>query len=281
MGTSVSSSGPGPGVRLVPPWVDDPNVADPMFPADSQNGDQSDGDDADAPREVPPPIAPNYRFRGANTNLNRFARYGSITNLRRGLGQYVGGGLGTSRWATKRMAGTARRAGALYGVLHALSTGTPLAVDLGIDTESLAGHPAREIVDRIVEALSPSDGTQDSEVSRVSIFKALSRLISREPTADLVALTLEQIELAIELFIGEEICRRIDLDIGMTVLDNAPSVTTAIRRMEEMYRYVRQVVALSFRRRVSNSRPLTQRTVTSLVTGVIRNVFRIFESYLL
>lgn len=200
--------------------------------------------------------------------------------MRRGLGQYVQRGLGTSRWATERMGGTARRAGALYGVLHALGSGTPLSVDLGIDTASLAGRPAREIVDRIVEALSPSDGTQDSEASRDSIFKALSRLISREPTADLVALTSEQLEFAIELFIGEDICRRIDLDIGKTVLYNAPRLTTAIRRMEEIYRYVRQVVALSFRRRISNSSPLSQRTVTSLVSRVIRNVFRIFESYL-
>lgn len=281
MGTSVSSTGPGPGVRLVPQWVDDAEGADPTSPADSQNGTQGDEDEANVRPEVPTPISPNYRFRGANSNLNQFARYGSASDMRRGLGLYVRNGLGTSRWATQRMAGTARRAGALYGVLNALSTGAPLAVDLGIDTESLAGHSAREIVDRIVEALIPTDGTQDSEASRSSLFKALSRLINREPTADLVALTLDQIELAIELFISEDICRRIDLDVGVAVMENAPSVITALNRIEEMYRYVRHVVALSFRHRVLNSRRLTQRNVTGLVSGIIRNVFRTFESYLL
>jgi len=55
------------------------------------------------------------------------------------------------------MAGTAKRAGSLYGVLQALSNGTTPDVDLGLDPELLAGRPARAVVDRIAEALSPND----------------------------------------------------------------------------------------------------------------------------
>ena len=138
----------------------------------------------------------------------------------------------------------------------------------------------REILDRIVESLSPNDGTLGSEESRNSIFHALSRLVREDPTANLVALTTEQINVAIELFIGEEICRRIELDVGVTVLDKAPSVLAAIRRLEEMNRYVQQAVSLAFRRGESESRPLTRRTVTGVVSRVIRNVFQIFESYI-
>ena len=289
MGTSISSSGPGSGVPFVPPWVSDPDVATPISPtspADDQDVDQEagvdqeSGDDANRPQQMPTQIAPPGRFRGTKTNLGRFASSGSGGSMRRGLGQYVWTGLGGSRQASHRMAGTARKAGALYGVLHALSSGTTPSVDLGIDAARLAGRPAREIVDRIAETLSPIDGTQDSEASRNSISQALCELIRREPTADLTALTREQIELSMELFISADIFRRIELDVGKTVFDRAPDPVTAIRRLGEMDRYARQAVAASFRRQPANSGSFTQQAATRLASRVIQNTFEIFESYL-
>lgn len=283
MGTSVSSSGPSSGVRLVPPWVSDPDAVTepdtngPASPANDQDVSQTDEDNEDVPQDESSPLASPYRFREANVNLNRFAGSSSSDSLKRGIGQYVRKGLGGSHWASERMAGTTRRARALFGVLHSLSSSASSAVDLGIDTGSLSGRPAREILDRIIEALSPSDGTQDSEASRNSIFKALSRLIREDPTADLIALTNEQINLAIEFFIGEEICRRIELDVGNTILTNAPSPAAAIRLLGEINRYVGQAVRRAFRNQVSNSRSLTQRTITGLVSQIIGHVFQIFR----
>ena len=277
MGTSASSSGPGSGVPLVPPWVSDPDTATPTSPAGNQGPEKGAGDDVNAPQQVPTQVAPTGRFRGARTNLRGFAHSGSSDSLERGLGHYARTGLGGSRTARRRMAGTARKAGALYGVLHALSSGTTAAVDLA----HLVGRSARETVDRIAAALSPSDGTQDSEASRRSISQALCELIRREPTADLAGLTREQIELATELFIDADICCRIELDIGRTVLDGAPDAATAMHRLREMYRYVRQAVAASFRRRTANpDGPLTQRAATLLASEVIQDTFEVFESYL-
>ena len=185
MGTSVSSSGPSSGVRLIPPWVSDPeSVSDPdtedsSSQANGQDVGEEDEDSADVPQEAVSPLASPYRFREVNFNLNRFAESGSNDKMKRGLGQYVRKGLGGSHWASERMARTARSAGALYGVLHALRGDESPAVDLGIDKKSLAGRPVREILDRIVEALSPKDGTMGSEENRNSIFHALSRLPSR------------------------------------------------------------------------------------------------------
>ena len=276
MGTSISSSGPGSGVPLIPPWVNDLDTAAPMSPEDEQEAE----DDAKSPQQVNPEIAPTGRFKGARSNLGQFARSGSSDGLNRGLGHYVRKGLGGSRRARQRMAGTARKAGALYGVLHALSSGTSPAIDLGINATQLAGRPAREIVDRIVEALSPSDGTHDVEASRRSISCALCELITIEPMADLTALTQEQIELAMQLFIGEDICRRIELDVGQAILDNAPDPPTAIGRLAQMCRYVKQAVAASFRRQKVSSRPLTQQAATRLASRVIQDTFEVFESYL-
>ena len=277
MGTSASSSGPGSGVPLIPPWVPEQEIEPAVIP------DEDLGPEIEVP-VVPPPaqpqLAPVGRFRRARINLGQFAGSGSTDGLRRGLGHYVSTGLGGSRNASRRMASTARKAGALYGVLQALGSGTAPQVDLGIDPAGLAGHPAREIVDRIAEALSPSDGTLDSEASRNSISWALCELMRREPGANLRALTLEQIALTMELFIGADICSRIELDVGKTIFDRAPDPATAVDRLQEMKRYVRQVVAARFRRRSTDSGPLTQREAVQLADGVIQGTFEVFESYL-
>ena len=277
MGTSASSSGPGSGVPLVPPWVSDPDFPFPNGPNDEEEPEVEDSEDLPI---ASPQIAPRGRFSRARANLGEFASSGSGYSLSQGIGHYVQTGLGGSRNASRRMAGTARRAGVLYGVLHALSSGTTPVVDLGLDPARLAGRPAREIVDRIAGALSPSDGSLDSEASRHSISQALCELIRREPTLDIAALTHEHIILATELFISADICRRIEVDVGKTVLDKAPDSATAMRRLEQMYRYVRQVVASSFRRRPASSEPLTQRAATRLASRAIQDTVEVFESYL-
>ena len=281
MGTSISSSGPGSGVVLVPPWVSDPDSVAPTFSTEEQDEEQENGGKEDSTQKEPLPIAPPRRFMSARINLNRFASSGSSASMKRGLGQYVRKGLGGSSRATQRMAGTARKASALYGVLSALSRGTPPEVDLGIDPVRLAGRSAREIVDRIAAAVSPSDGTLDSETSRNSISQALCKLIRREPTANLSALTPNQIELALEFFIGEDVCCRIDLDIGKTVRTKAPNLATAMKRLNQMYRYVRQKVAESFRHWRANSGPPSDQIAGNLTSNVIQDTFRVFEEYLI
>ena len=277
MGTSASSSGPGSGVPLIPPWVPEPEIDPEVVP----EGDQDpEIDEPVVPQLAPPLVAPAGRFRGARINLGQFGGSGSAGGLRRGLGHYVRSGLGGSRNASRRMTSTARNAGALYGVLQALSSGAPPQVDLGIDPAGLAGLPARQIVDRIAEALSPSDGTLDAEASRTSISWALCEFMRREPGADLLTLTLEQIFLTMVLYIGADICSRIELDVGKTIFEKAPDPATALERVQEMKGYVRQVVANRFRRRSADAGPLTQREASQLATRVIQDTFEVFESYL-
>ena len=278
MGTSTSSPGPRGNVSLIPPWVEDIDLPSSPPAEDEQNPDE-EVQPATLPN-VPLPIAPARRFAGARYNLGLFAESGSEDRMKRGVGHYVRKGLGGSRRATQRMSGTARTAANLYGVLQALRRGTTPEVDLGLDPTQFAGHPAREIVDRIAQALSPSDGSQDSEARRNSISYALRDLIRRQPTADLTALNEEQIQLAIELFIGADVNHRIELDVGGTIFARAPNAASAIRRLQEIYRYVRQVVAAFFRQQPQNSEPLTQQAAANFTQNVIRNTLEVFESYL-
>lgn len=264
---------------LVPPWVDDPPEGAPA--ADSEDAaPQTEGEGGNDSTTAPPELAPRGRFRGARLNLGRFGSSGSEENLRRGLGHYVGSGLGGSAKATQRLAGTARKSGTVVGVLQALQSGAPPPVDLGIEVADLAGRPALETADRIAQAISPTDGTQDAEASRQSLSVALRELITKEPTVDLTALTQEQIELVMEAFIAEDICRRIELDVGRAIFEMAPSAFAASTRLTQMNRYVRQNVAASLRRLHAGSERLTPRAASRLAARVIRTTLAVFEEYL-
>lgn len=287
MGTSSSSRGPGSNVPFVPPWV--PPLPPPLPPPPEKDAaPPAVGDDEPPPPPAapvtPPPaqplVAPPARFRVARTNLGHYARSGSQDDLKRGLGHYTSTGLGGSRQATQRMARTAVNAGRLYSTLSSLSSGAALPADVAIDPAALAGRPAREIADEIARALQSPDGTQDAEASRDSISRAMSELIAADPDADLLALTPDQIELITQTYVGEDLCRRIDLDIGKTVIDKAPTIADGQSLLEGMKAYVRQEVARVFRVRADRGQRLSRQNASSLAAGVIQSTFEVFEEYL-
>src|SRR5688572_12912558 len=121
MGTSSSSTGPGKGVPMVPPWVPSvpPPAQDETPPKDQPPENPATENPAAAPTtENPPPqLAPAGRFMSSRLNLGKFASSGNADNLRRGVGHYFktgyGGGGGGGGGAIKRFGGTATTAGSL------------------------------------------------------------------------------------------------------------------------------------------------------------------------
>ena len=86
------------------------------------------------------------------------------------------------------MAGTASTAGALGNALSALAAGEPAEAGSPLDPALLSGRSVDDIMDAVVEAVRPVDGTQDAEASRAAIRDALAELLTRFPDADLLSL---------------------------------------------------------------------------------------------
>lgn len=271
MGTSQSSKGSPSGVPMVPPWV--PDI--PQIPAAPDNAPTTEQVDAEpSPQKIP--IAPPRRFQGANRNLGEYARSGDAASMCRGLGQYVKKGYGGSSTATRRMGGTVQTANALY---LAVSSGVDSTGESLLDSKLVSGKSAEEVMDAIIEAVRPIDGTQDAEASRTSIKDALSEVLNQFPDADLVNLQVEQRELAIEQFVAADVFKRIDLDVGRTIREKAPDYTSGLGRLKEVKNYVREVVSASFRRLKSAGQRLTGGRVTQIVQSAIHETFQVFEGY--
>lgn len=260
MGTSASSKGPGPNVPIVPPWVDDP--APPPPP----------------PPNTPPPMAPPRRFGPARTSLGKWAKSGDDANLRRGLGHYTSGGMGGASNATARMAGSASSAGAIHEALTALAAEQPLPPQYGVSQARLGGLTQAEIIDVLVDVLCPVDGTQDGEASRDSAARALTDIV--EQGNDVTDLDQNQIDQVVQSFLGNEVAHRIALDVGMAVIDKAPTAKVGQQRLEEMQSYVREELAGRYAERRALSGTLDRQAAAQLGRDVIQDTFDVFESYL-
>ncbi|HWN11969.1 MAG TPA: Qat anti-phage system associated protein QatB [Pyrinomonadaceae bacterium] len=265
---------------MVPPWVPSPTdgdaPADGPPPADGQPPDQ--GKRPQTPI-APIPIAPARRFGSTRGSLGNFARTGDVASLRRGLGHYVRTGYGGSGTAVRRSGGTASTAGALYGALSGIASGAPVAAGSPLDPALLAGRSVRDVVNAVVEAVRPIDGTQDAEAGRAAIRDALSELLTRFPEADLLNLSDEQRAFAIERYVAIDVYRRFDLDVGKTIREKAPSATTALSRLKQVRDYVKETVAASFRRLRDAGRVITAGRVGALVREALKETFEVFEGY--
>ena len=286
MGTSQSSSGSPSGVPMVPPWVPDLPLPPPL----PTGGDAGDGGPPENPGEspvTPPaveprqpvPVAPARRFLGANRNIGDYSRTGDGASMRRGLGQYVKKGYGGSSTATRRMGGTAQTAQALYSALSGGQANPYTAAGSPWDPALASGRSADEVMDAVVEAVRPVDGTQDAEASRTSIKEALAEVLNQFPEADLLNLSPEQRGLAIERFVAADVFHRIDLDIGRTIREKAPNAAIGLGRLKEVREYVRETVSASFRKLREAGLGLGAQRVTQIVQSAIREAFNVFEGY--
>lgn len=285
MGTSKSSGGSPGGVPMVPPWTPDPIAPSSAAPADGAPAPQQPAPQQLAsPSQSPPlppsnvPIAPAARFAGARSSLGKFASGGGATDMRRGIGHYTHKGLGGAATATRRMGGTSRTAGDLYQSLSSLASGNT-AANGQLDPSVLQGRSAVDVTTAIVEAIRPVDGTQDAEASRNAIQDSLSQLLTEFPNADLLNLSDDQRWLVVEGYLATDIFNRINLDVGKTIQEKAPTATVALQRLKEVKNYVRQTVAAQLRKLHTKGSTVTQKQMGDIIRGTIRETFDVFEGY--
>jgi hypothetical protein len=180
--------------------------------------------------------------------------------------------------AVKRFGGTASTAERLHGALSSIAGGQA-APGSPLDPALLAGRSAREVIDAIVEAIRPIDGTQDAEASRCAIKDALSELLTMFPEADLRNLTEEQRTTVVERFVAIDVYQRAMLDLGKVIQAKAPTATVALSRLKEVKDYIKQTVAAAFRKLRSVGHALTTGHVNQVVRAALYETFKVFEEY--
>jgi len=284
MGTSRSSTGPGPGVPFDPPWLDDietPAPGDAALP-DEQNGDQKPDDtdsEIDQPQLPPNPddVAPPARFRAARRALGEFARTGNRDAFRKAVGHYSRTGMGGARNAANRMRTSARVGASAFGVLQAARERTDPVINEWVKSLTAREASVHEIADEIVRRTTPSGGSQDEAACQESMAQALEDLIANEPDVDLFNLDDEHIWRLIESFLAHEAFHRLLLDIGQVFEDSSLSPRESVMRMKEMRDYLRAEITAqieALRPRASNA---SSSQLQSILQRALENTFVVYE----
>ena len=81
--------------------------------------------------------------------------------MRRGLGGYVQKGYGGSGGTAKRFGGSAQTAGTLYGALSPDIRAQAALPGGQVDATVLEGRTADAVMNAVVDAVRPVDGTQE------------------------------------------------------------------------------------------------------------------------
>ena len=226
---------------------------------------------------LPTPVAAPARFRDARTSIGRYAHSGSAEHMRRALGHYVRSGYGGGTTMARRLSGTSRTAARLGAVLQ---PGTRPDLAAARDAAIAGGKNAQSVLDAIVEAIRPVDGTQDAESSRRAVRDALSDVLERYPEADLLDLNDAQRRFVVERFVGLDIFNRFCLDLGQKLDDHASSASVAAARFAEVREYIAATVTAEFDKLWASGVTPASPDLARVTQGALRETFRVFEEYL-
>lgn len=178
------------------------------------------------------------------------------------------------------MGRTTAAAGGFADALSALRDGAPLPPNIPLDPATLTGKSQQEIADAIIDAVTPTDGTQDAESSRDSAARAFAEVLEVSPAADLTALPQDMVELFFERFLANDLVARIQLDVGKAVLDRAPDAATAIQRLETMQSFVKQEFNRAAQALKDAGQRLQQGNGKALGDASIKATLDVFEGWL-
>lgn len=287
MGTSTSSSGPGTGVSLDPPWLEelvpaagagasDASTASELLEPADDGADEMEG----KPDEVKPAVAPPRRFSAARRSLGAFARSGDAGELARGIGHYSRTGMGGASAATSRMRASTSAGVGLVSFLQAARDGTDAPVARWVQN-LLAGSPSSDdVADAIVQALAPPGGSADEESLRDSMALAISELIQLQPDVELLNMSDTDMWTILQLFLGHEVCNRLEFDIGQFFESSRLDPELGVKRELEMRDFVKNEVGVqlgALRQKTPNP---TKQQLDVLVQDAVRMTFEVYEGVL-
>jgi len=227
MGTSTSSGGGKAGSPFDPEWLTNAGDAGDAGAGDGNDGDSSEdspadavadgeGADGDTGTEQDADFAPSRRFAEARQRMTAFLGGGGQEAIRGATRSMVNRGMGGPRRAASTMRGTAQGAGGLGQFLQSARDGTDARVTDWVDRVRHANLSADDLILELVQEVMPSTGSIDDESLRNAAADALGQLYEINPGIDLLSLTDVQIHDVMAITIANDVCNRMDLQLGQT-----------------------------------------------------------------
>jgi len=227
MGTSTSSGGGKAGSPFDPEWLDQGDAAGNQSPDGGAPEDAPDGDEG-VPQDAPEngeaglepaqdqDIAPDRRFMPARSQMGKYLSGGGRDALRGAASSMIKKGMGGAARASNTMRGVAQGAGRLGSFLEAVRAGTDPHVVDWIQRVRGQNLSASDLALELIKEVMPDTGSVDDESLRNAAADALAQLYEQDPNVDIFQLDDQQITAVIGFTIANEVCNRMDLQLGQT-----------------------------------------------------------------
>lgn len=273
MGTSTSSMGPGSGISLDPPWLDE---------VVSNIGGGSSvplGDDEPllSPSELSG-TAPPARYGDARREFGKYAKNGNNQHLGNALGHYSRRGNGGARALAGRMRASTHAGAALFSFLNAVSQRTSPEAARWVDNLRINTPSADDVVDAVIRELAPPGGSADEESFRDSMGLALSALVKDDPTVDPLSMRVDDIWELMKGFLATEVANRVCFDLGPVFESAQIDVTTVVMRERQMRLFIKNELGMHVDLlRGTNENP-TRGQLDSILQETLTMTFELFEA---
>lgn len=249
MGTSQSSTGPGSGSPLVPPWADD---------------------QPQQPQTTPQPA----RFMAFRQSLGHFVSGGDRSDLKSAVGHYARKASGGSGSAARRMGSITQAGAGLFGALSGAPAGPgEPTVDLG----SLAGLPCELAILAITQALTAEDG--DSDKIRAAMNHALVEALDGVETFDPEHITDDVIVDTMIGYLSESIFLQMVM-YSDKAWNKADTPAQAMRAETELRELIKVVVDKHMAPKLAgNVRTFTRQQMVQIERQAIIDSWKEWEAY--
>lgn len=281
MGTSTSSSGPGPNVPFDPPWLDD--IGDGSGGENEGNGEAGDsnaqGETPNGqPPQQPPDIAPPRRFANARRSLGKFANEGGGRSaFSKAAGHYSKVGMGGAGSVSSRMRSSTKAAANLANFLETARTGTDPNTVRWVQEVTSRNLSPQEIIDEIIRHVAPSKGSRDEESCSDSMAVAMSEFLEIHQDQDLLNLTEPDIREITELFIANEAYNRLINDIGQVFESSKLTPMESVKLGKEMREYLTADISVQIQNLWKENSNPTQTQLDQILRSAIENTFTVYE----
>ena len=274
MGTSTSSSGPGPNVSLDPPWLDDVisgiGVGSAVPPGDAD--------------PAPPPGAPGTaiggRYGDARRELGKYIKTGNSQHLSDALGHYSNKGSGGAGAAATRMRASTRGGAELFSFLNAVAQRSTPQAARWVDDLRATNPSADDVVDAIVRELAPPGGSADEESLRDSMARALSDLVREDTAVDLLSMRPDDIWDLMKGYLAIEVVNRFIFDMGPALESSKVDPSTIVARERQMRLFVKNEIGTHIDMLLSTNPNPTRAELDGVLQETLKMTFELFESRL-
>lgn len=248
MGTSQSSTGPGGGSPLLPPWADD-------MP------------------QAPLPTPQSRRFGPFRQAMGGAVSGGNRDDFKKAIGHYARKASGGSATAARRMGGVTQAGARLFGAL----AGGADSQDSNIDLGSLAGLPSELAISVISQALTTEDG--DSDKIRTAMNHALVEALDGVEVFDPQNITDDVIVDTMIGYLTESIFSQMTMDSGKA-WNKAETHLQALHAETELRELIRVVVDKHMAPKLTgNIRSFDRWQIIHIERQVIIDAWREWEDY--